>query len=239
MKISQSVKLQMEYFTKSIRFGSKIKDLELYREFIVSNIESVLENTFPYFNAYASDKNKNDLVEYFLQQNNSSDPAFHQIATEFVKCAKNIALKAELKQLIEFEWLIFNTEIMTEKPFDNGQINIEVNYKETVDIDANLTLNFISLPFEICDLDKNFDIVDDIFYAVYRNFNDRVTYQKVSMVDYLILKSLINDGIKKTLELISYENLNTKYKNDFLEKIINWHNQNMIRLNFKGEKNDK
>ena len=67
----------------------------------------------------------------------------------------------------------------------------------------------------------------------------RVTYQKVSMVDYLVLKSLINDGMKKTLELISYENLNIKRKNAFLEKSVNWHNQNMIRLNFKGEKNDK
>ena len=239
MKISQSVKLQMEDFTKSIRFGSKIKDLELYREFIVSNVEGVLENTFPYFNTYASDENKKELVKYFLQENNSSDPAFHQIATEFLKCSKNIVLKAELRKLLEFEWLIFNTEILPEKPFDNKQLNIEVDYKEIVSIDANLTLNFISLPFEICDLDKKFDIVDEVFYAVYRNINDRVTYQKVSMVDYLVLKSLINDGIKKTLELISYENLNTKCKNAFFKKSINWHNQNMIRLNFKGEKNDK
>lgn len=97
MKIPESLKLQMENFTNNIRIGSKSKDLELYRGFIMSNVEGVLENTFPYFNTYASDKNKKELVEYFLQQNNSSDPAFHQIATEFLKCSQNIELKAELK----------------------------------------------------------------------------------------------------------------------------------------------
>ena len=199
MKIPESLKLQMENFTNSIRTGSKSKDLELYREFIVSNVEGVLENTFPYFNTYASDENKSELVEYFLQQNNSNDPAFHQIATEFLKCSQNIKLKAELKKLLEFEWLIFNAEISPEEACDNKQINIEIDYRDIVSIDANLTLNFISLPFEICGLEKSFDSVDHISYSVYRNINDRVTYQKLSIVDHLVLKSLIDEGIKKNI----------------------------------------
>lgn len=239
MKIPESLKLQMENFTNSIRTGSKTKDLDLYREFIVSNVEGVLENTFPYFNTYASDKNKNELADYFLQQNDSNDPAFHQIATEFLKCSQNIELGTELKKLLEFEWLIFNTEISPEKAFDNKQINIEIDYRDVVKVDANPTLNFISLPFEICDLEKSFDSVDDISYAVYRNINDRVTYQKVSIVDHLVLKSLIDEGVEKTFELIGYENLSINRKSDFFKKITNWHNQNMIRLNLKGEKNYK
>ena len=43
-------------------------------------------------------------------------------------------------------------------------------------------------------------------------------------------------GLKKTFELIGYENLNTKRKSDLIKKITNWHNQNMIRLNFERRK---
>lgn len=239
MEVPKSMKLQMEEFTKNIRVGSTFKDLELYREFIVSNVEGVLENTFPYFSMYATDKDKDNLIKYFLQENNSLDPAFHQIATEFLKCSKNIDLRDELKKLLEFDWLIFNTEVSPEKAFDNEQINVEIDYKAILTVNANLTLNFISLPFEICELEEKFDIVDEVYYAVYRNINNKVTYQKISIAEHLILKSLVNDGVKETFGAIDYKNLNAKSKHDLMKKITNWHNQNMIRLNFKGENYDK
>lgn len=127
--------------------------------------------------------------------------------------------KGRIKKLLEFEWLIFNTEISPEKACDNKQINVEIDYSDIVSIDANLTLNFISLPFDICGSEKSFDIVEDISYAVYRNINDRVTYQKVSMVNHLILKSLIDEGIEKTFELIGYENLSINCKSDLIKKL--------------------
>ena len=51
MNISESIKSKMQNFTHAIRYGSSTDDkIQMYREFIVGNISSVLENTFPYFN---------------------------------------------------------------------------------------------------------------------------------------------------------------------------------------------
>lgn len=38
----------------------------MYREFIVGNVLSVLENTFPYFNKYASQELKDKILKVFF-----------------------------------------------------------------------------------------------------------------------------------------------------------------------------
>jgi hypothetical protein len=232
MEVSESVKKLMQEFTNGVRYGSESKDLQLYADFITSNIEGVLENTFPYFNKYAAKTSKKELVKYFIQCNKSEDPAFHQIATELLKCSKKLKMPEHFKKLIEFEWLIFSTEISAEEVFESQEINIELDFSQIKAIQANATLSFVALPFEISKLGKKFERGAENLYAIYRNKNNKVTYFKISMLEYLILNSLLTDGVKKTFQSENYKNIDAKYKSSFVNRLAIWHNQNMIKINF-------
>lgn len=68
MNISESIKTKMQNFTHAIRYDdSSDYRVQMYREFIVGNVLSVLENTFPYFNKYASQEIKDKILKFFLR----------------------------------------------------------------------------------------------------------------------------------------------------------------------------
>ena len=82
MNISESVKIKMQNFTQAIRYGnSNDEKIAMYREFIIGNVLGVLDNTFTYFRSYASQELKDNIIKVFLEDNLSTEPAFHQIAT--------------------------------------------------------------------------------------------------------------------------------------------------------------
>lgn len=68
MNISESIKTKMQNFTHTIRYdNSSDEKIQMYREFIVGNVLSVLENTFPYFNKHASQELKDKVLKVFLR----------------------------------------------------------------------------------------------------------------------------------------------------------------------------
>ena len=68
MNISESIKTKMQNFTHAIRYGNAGDEkIQMYREFIVGNVLSVLENTFPYFNKHASQELKDKILKVFLR----------------------------------------------------------------------------------------------------------------------------------------------------------------------------
>ena len=106
----------MQNFTQAIRYGNS------NREFIIGNVLGVLDNTFTYFSSYAYQELKDYIIKVFLEDNLSTEPAFHQIATDILKSSKKIKMAEELSKLIEFEWLFFCIEISDSRVYENAKI---------------------------------------------------------------------------------------------------------------------
>ncbi|WP_432772794.1 HvfC/BufC family peptide modification chaperone [Francisella salimarina] len=230
MNISESIKTKMQNFTHAIRYGSASDEkIQMYREFIVGNVSSVLENTFPYFNKHASQEIKDKILKVFFEDNISSEPAFHQIATEILKSSKSVEMNEKLSKLIEFEWLLFSIEIDESKVFENIEITKNLSFKDIRDIKENPTLTFILLPFDINDLDEEISIDKNIMYALYRNTNHRTLYQRISTLEYAVLSSALEKGID-IFESEDFKQIKNEQQEYLIKSLVSWHNQNMITL---------
>lgn len=231
MDISNSIKNKMQNFTKAIRYGnSNDKNIKMYRDFIIGNVSSVIDNTFPYFSSYASTDLKDQLIKVFLQDNFSVEPAFHQIATEVLKSSKKVKMTDELAKLIEFEWLLFSIEISSSKVCKNKKIYESVDFQSIRNISANPTLTFISLPFEVSSLLENINTKDQQFYALYRNINHKTSYQKISPIEFATISSALEKGVEVFKSEDFQEAVGSKYKDYLINRMVSWHNQNMIVL---------
>lgn len=230
MNISESIKSKMQSFTHAIRYGNSTdKKIQMYREFIIGNVSGVLENTFPYFNTHASQELKNAILKVFFEDNISSEPEFHQIATGILKSSKSVEMNEELSKLIEFEWLLFSIEIDESKVFKNIEITKNLSFRDIKSIQANPTLTFISLPFDISNLDEKISADQNMLYALYRNVNHRTSYQRLSPLEFAVLSSMLEKGVS-IVDLDDFQQIDKKYKEQLIKSLVSWHNQNMISL---------
>ncbi|MEY8768511.1 HvfC/BufC family peptide modification chaperone [Francisella philomiragia] len=230
MNISESIKTKMQNFTHAIRYGNAGDEkIQMYREFIVGNVLSVLENTFPYFNKHASQELKDKILKVFFEDNISSEPAFHQIATEILKSSKSVEMNEKLSKLIEFEWLLFSIEIYESKVVENIEITRNISFKDIRNIKENPTLTFILLPFDINNLDEEISTEQNIMYALYRNINHRTSYQRISTLEYVVLSSALEKGVD-IFESDDFKQIKNEQQEYLINRLVSWHNQNMITL---------
>ncbi|AIT08987.1 hypothetical protein LO80_02665 [Candidatus Francisella endociliophora] len=231
MNISESLKTKMQNFTHAIRYGnSNNEKIQMYREFITGNVSSVLDNTFPFFSIHASEELKQSILKIFFEDNVASEPAFHQIATEILKSSRSVEMSEELSKLIEFEWLLFSIEIEESKVNENDEITKSIDFENLKSIKANPTLTFISLPFDINDLDENKLSADkDILYALYRNINHRTSYQRLSPLEFAVLSSALEKGVE-VFDSEDFKQINNDQREYLINRLVSWHNQNMISL---------
>ncbi|ASG67621.1 DUF2063 domain-containing protein [Francisella halioticida] len=230
MNIPESIKNKMQSFTHAIRYGNSTDEkIEMYREFIVGNVSSVLENTFPYFNTHASQKLKDKIIKVFLEDNVAFEPAFHQIATEILKSSREIEMDKELYKLIEFEWLLFSIEISEFEVSENTEITKAVGFKNIRKVKANPTLTFISLPFDINSLNEEISVDQKILYALYLNVNHKTSHQRLSPLESAILSSVLEDDVS-IFNSEDFKQINNEYKEHLMNRLVFWHNQNMVTL---------
>ncbi|MED7818633.1 MULTISPECIES: HvfC/BufC family peptide modification chaperone [unclassified Francisella] len=230
MNISESIKSKMQSFTHAIRYGNSTdKKIQMYREFIIGNVSGVLENTFPYFNIHASRELKDTILKVFFEDNISSEPAFHQIATGILKSSKSVEMSEKWSKLIEFEWLLFSIEIDESKVFKNIEITKNLSFRDIKSIQANPTLTFISLPFDINDLNEKISEDQNMLYAIYRDVNHRTSYHMLSPLEFAVLSSMLEKGVS-IVDLYDFQQIDNKYKEQLIKSLVSWHNQNMISL---------
>ncbi|MED7818629.1 MULTISPECIES: HvfC/BufC family peptide modification chaperone [unclassified Francisella] len=220
----------MKNFTSFIRYGnSSDKSVQMYRDFIIQNISSVLENTFPYFSSYLSLDLKDQIIKIFLEQNSSFDPAFHQIATELLVCSKSVKMSEQLSKLMEFEWLLYAIEISESKISQSSKINKDIKFSNIKEININPTLELISLPFDANNLDYNIDAKEEQSYIVYRDLDHHTHYQNISPIEFAMISSILERGIE-VFELTDFKNLDDRYKKYLIKQLVVWNNQNIINL---------
>ncbi|WP_053077457.1 putative DNA-binding domain-containing protein [Chromobacterium sp. LK11] len=103
----------IETFCRRLRDAPAALDersIELYRQFLRGNIEEVLSHVFPLFCARLPAAELQRRIDEFLTEHASSSPEFHHIATEFL-CFSQPRLPDDLRQCLEYEWLLFSVEI--------------------------------------------------------------------------------------------------------------------------------
>ncbi|MDI9348037.1 MAG: putative DNA-binding domain-containing protein [Methylacidiphilales bacterium] len=82
--------------------------LEIYRELVVSNIESFIDTRFPICASMLGNKKWRSLVLSFIAEHPISSPYFHQIPTEFLLYLNKQPLKQlppYLLELAHYEWV--------------------------------------------------------------------------------------------------------------------------------------
>ncbi|BCD90155.1 DUF2063 domain-containing protein [Francisella halioticida] len=234
MDIPDVIKIKMQNFTDAIRCGNSTnKNILIYRDSIIANISSVLDNTFPYFSTYASTDLKKQIIKVFLEENTSLDPAFHQIATELLKCSKNLEMSEQLSKLIEFEWLLFSVEISDSKVCKSNEKISNIDFADIKGIDINPTVEFLSLPFDASSLDKNVDLKEESFYIVYRNLNHRTYYREISPIEFALISSALKNGVE-VFDSADFKNLDDSYKEYLIQQLIIWHNLNIITMSLSN-----
>lgn len=170
----------IETFCQRLRGGPEAlgeRSVELYRQFLRGNIEEVLSHVFPLFCARLSAEQLRSRIDDFLAGHASSSPEFHHIATEFL-CFSQAGLPADLRQCLEYEWLLFSVEIdeAVVTPPSAGQAT------ESSVFSLNPTLACIELQLDFAGLAGP--------YAIFRDARHQVIRKPLSALDRWLLEAL-------------------------------------------------
>ncbi|ALR78692.1 putative DNA-binding domain-containing protein [[Enterobacter] lignolyticus] len=178
------------------------RGMTLYRNIIRENISDVLQNVFPLFCCKRDKSAVYQLVDRFVNQHHSTQPEFHQIATELLLFVREKELLSPYDlALVEYEWLIYAVEIDdSEVPFPQP-IRQKPARLHNVDVIPNPTLRIIALPFwlkegEPCDE----EIPLHNYYAVYRKHNNEIYQKRLHLTDVHLLSGLNNQTTAVSLE---------------------------------------
>ncbi|MGF1700135.1 putative DNA-binding domain-containing protein [Photobacterium makurazakiensis] len=216
----------MQTFADGVRHTHtpQAKSISQYHEFIRSNVHSVVTQTFPLFSQLITETTMEDWVTRFLLRSQAVEPEFHHIATEFVRFvqSENRTLPSQHVTVLEYEWVVFNTEINAERvtlPAVQLPKSFSAEWLFNCEIEINPTLQLIEVPFHIKNNEIDFINENEPLqaYAVYRNTMHQVLSQPLTTNDRLILASLYQ------YKSIRFEVLNSDV-NDYLpiNSIVNW-----------------
>ncbi|MPY22987.1 DUF2063 domain-containing protein [Shewanella psychropiezotolerans] len=213
----------------------------LYREFIIDNISDVISNTFPLFSFSLGVNDKEKLVLEFLYHHPSTEPEFHNIATEFVRFIQGYnAISPILLSLIEFEWVIYSTEI-NPLTIKHSEVMPELNdfNVQEVYIYLNQTLQCIEVPFSIDQAMVGFCHLrpDRLSYGIFRNIKHQVLWQELTLIDRFIIGYLNQVMPVSYSEIKEYIDKNLKHF-DLNMWLTQSHKTNLINMSYKEEFHD-
>ncbi|WP_192482761.1 MULTISPECIES: putative DNA-binding domain-containing protein [Cysteiniphilum] len=192
----------------------------IYRNFILGNIQSVIEGTFPLFNKMTCPKLLTLLIEDFLMHHPANEPQFHHIATEFLRFAQSSkAVPALLLAVLEYEWLLFSTEINPKRLDSKAQETYFDAINANVKIVLNPTAQYICLPFELADCNNYCPIGQGQYiYIVFRNINGCVITKNLSNIEIQFLKNIKSTG-NNTYQK-SYQHRNSEMTKEIMKSFI-------------------
>lgn len=166
--------------------------LQIYRQIICDNIQLVLENTFPLFSARLDIEQRHQWVSEFIQQHSAEQPEFHQIATEWLLFLRQQAvLNKQMQSLIEYEWLLYSTEINEEVIPPPQNIQLTIGLIQHATFTFNPTLNIVALPFSFTEqneIHKNKPYPH--YYIIYRTHTHRLFQKALNTTDIHYLSEL-------------------------------------------------
>lgn len=218
----------MEAFCASLRQGS----MPIYSALLRENVLEVLRCSFPIFSQYME---ADDLVSFaagFIQSHAVQLPRFFEIATEAVRYAQSQkCLSTQFLCLMEYEWSLLAVEIDAAHVLPSGKTSITAErVKRGIAVEMNPTLRFVSLPFDVQQLNKA-DLYKDSgaqhIYALYRSSTHAVLVRPLTQLDCVLI-----EGIRRTGK-VEPRMLETIFSNrDAGQVMMSWLNQgdDVVRL---------
>ncbi|PMM41211.1 HvfC family peptide modification chaperone [Vibrio splendidus] len=183
-----------------------------YSEFIRDNVFGVLNNTFPLFCQQIEQSQLLILVDEFVVVHYASEPEFHHIATEFVSFVQRRTqpmyisslsdlstlsasheLTADQLAVLEYEWCAFCVEIDASKqvlPLSwRGDLRVD-GQQLKLGLLVNSTMKLVQVPFLVHGESLTFLTRRryPIYYAIYRDSDQRVNTIKLREIDVAIIQ---------------------------------------------------
>ncbi|MFA0055764.1 HvfC family peptide modification chaperone [Vibrio echinoideorum] len=177
-----------------------------YSEFIRDNVFGVLNNTFPLFCQQVEQSQLLILVDEFVVVHYASEPEFHHIATEFVSFVQRRTqpmgmsslsasheLTADQLAVLEYEWCAFCVEIDSSKqilPLSwTGNLRVDEQQLK-LGLLVNSTMKLVQVPFLVHGESLTFLTRRryPIYYAIYRDSDQRVNTIKLREIDVAIIQ---------------------------------------------------
>ncbi|MFM2642636.1 putative DNA-binding domain-containing protein [Vibrio chagasii] len=218
--------VQTQALTALIRSPLEDNAVCRYSEFIRDNVFGVLSNTFPLFCQQVEQDELLILVDEFVVVHYASEPEFHHIATEFVSFIQRRteamygsrltaahALSTDQLAVLEYEWCAFCVEIdSTEKVLPVAcTCDFRVDEQQLqLGLSVNQTMKLVQVPFLIHGESLTFltQRRHPVYYAIYRDSNQRVNTIKLREIDVAIIQMIQqqpNQSLANTKEIIAQQ----------------------------------
>ena len=203
---------QTQALTALIRLPLEENSQCRYSEFIRDNVFGVLNNTFPLFCQQIEQSQLLILVDEFVVVHYASEPEFHHIATEFVSFVQRRTqpmgmsslgdlstlsasheLTADQLAVLEYEWCAFCVEIDASKqvlPMSwRGDLRVDEQQLK-LGLLVNSTMKLVQVPFLVHGESLTFLTRRryPIYYAIYRDSDQRVNTIKLREIDVAIIQ---------------------------------------------------
>ncbi|HHR6078739.1 TPA: putative DNA-binding domain-containing protein [Providencia alcalifaciens] len=221
----ESLKAAVYAFSQQLRTplactAERTSSFQIYRQIICDNIQQVLENVFPLFCARLNTEQRHQWVSTFIQQHSAEQPEFHQIATEWLLFLRQQSvLSTHMQPLIEYEWLLYSTEINEAviSPPQNIHLTHELIHHAAVTF--NPTLNIVALPFSLTKYDESHQSQPHPhYYIIYRQYTHGLFQKALDTTDIRYFAELQN---KKPLSDLLQEKIESSELSDWLQWLEN------------------
>ncbi|CDT05726.1 putative DNA-binding domain-containing protein [Vibrio sp. 1CM2L] len=230
-----------------------------YSEFIRDNVFGVLNNTFPLFCQQVDQDQLLILVDEFVVVHYASEPEFHHIATEFVSFIQrrtqpmgmsNLSdlstlsashdLTADQLAVLEYEWCAFCVEIDASKqvlPMSwTGDLRVDEQQLQ-LGLLVNSTMKLVQVPFLVHGESLTFltQRRHPIYYAIYRDRDQRVNTIKLREIDVAIIQ-IIQQQPNRSLADIKQIIAQQLARFEFINWVEHFSEVELIGVHSLGEK---
>ncbi|UWZ97062.1 putative DNA-binding domain-containing protein [Vibrio splendidus] len=230
-----------------------------YSEFIRDNVFAVLNNTFPLFCQQVDQDQLLILVDEFVVVHYASEPEFHHIATEFVSFIQRRTqpmgmsslsdlsiltashdLTADQLAVLEYEWCAFCVEIDASKqvlPMSwMGDFHIDEQQLQ-LGLLVNQTMKLVQVPFLVHGESLTFLTRrrHPIYYAIYRDSDQRVNTIKLREIDLAIIQ-IIQQQPNRSLADIKQIIAQQVARFEFINWVEHFSDIELIGVHSLGEK---
>lgn len=224
-----------------------------YSEFVRDNVFGVLNNTFPLFCQQVDQDQLLILVDEFVVVHYASEPEFHHIATEFVSFIQRRTqpmyissvvasheLTADQLAVLEYEWCAFCVEIDSSKqvlPMSwTGDFHINEQQLQ-LRLLVNSTMKLVQVPFLVHGDSLTFltQRRHPIYYAIYRDSDQRVNTIKLREIDVAIIQ-IIQQQPNRSLADIKQIIAQQLARFEFINWVEHFSETELIGVHSLGEK---
>jgi hypothetical protein len=191
--------------------GIEKRRMDLYCDFLFTNISNFLAENFPVLNKIMSEQQWEELSRDFFSRHSSHSPYFSQISQEFLHYLQNERLenpqsKHDLPFLLElahYEW----TELVISIAEDLDSGNSIITDPLTQALTLSDTALALAYQYPVHKISPDFIPTElpaqATYLVVYRNVEDQIVFLETNPVTHALLETLTDNTEQATLSVLN------------------------------------